>query len=72
MNKPGDGHPSTSQEQTPVPGTAVNAAASSVIPGPRTLESHDLLAGQSSVLICHSGEIYRLQTTRQGKLILTK
>ena len=32
----------------------------------------DLLAGQSSLLIRHLGEIYRLQTTRQGKLILTK
>jgi hemin uptake protein HemP len=36
------------------------------------VESHDLLGGQSSVLIRHLGEIYRLQTTRQGKLILTK
>ena len=72
MNKPGDGPPSTAQGQTPVPGTAVTAAASSPTPGPRTVESHDLLAGQSSVLIRHLGEIYRLQTTRQGKLILTK
>jgi hemin uptake protein HemP len=39
---------------------------------PQTLESRDLLAGQPSVLIRHLGEVYRLQTTRQGKLILTK
>jgi hemin uptake protein HemP len=72
MSKPGDGPPSTAQEQPPVTGTAVSAAASSPTPGSRAVESHDLLAGQSSVLIHHLGEIYRLQTTRQGKLILTK
>ena len=38
----------------------------------RTLDSHDLLGEQALVLIRHLGEIYRLQTTRQGKLILTK
>jgi len=55
--------------QAPTPAGAAGACAAS---GPRTVESHDLLAGQSSVLIRHLGEIYRLQTTRQGKLILTK
>ncbi len=40
--------------------------------GVRTIESQDLLQGQSVVLIRHLGEVYRLQTTRQGKLILTK
>jgi hemin uptake protein HemP len=40
--------------------------------GFRTLDSQDLLQGQSLVLIRHQGETYRLQTTRQGKLILTK
>ena len=39
---------------------------------PRTLDSQELLGEQSMVLIRHLGEIYRLQTTRQGKLILTK
>ncbi|OYU12507.1 MAG: hypothetical protein CFE38_05640 [Comamonadaceae bacterium PBBC1] len=38
----------------------------------RTLDSHELLGEQALVLIRHLGEIYRLQTTRQGKLILTK
>ena len=47
-------------------------AAVSPTQGPRTLDSRELLAGQSTVLIEHMGEIYRLQTTRQGKLILTK
>jgi hemin uptake protein HemP len=39
---------------------------------PGTIDSHDLLQGQSTLLIRHQGEIYRLQVTRQGKLILTK
>lgn len=38
----------------------------------RTVDSHELLGEQAMVLIRHLGEIYRLQTTRQGKLILTK
>jgi hemin uptake protein HemP len=42
------------------------------ISGLGAIDSRDLLAGQSIVLIHHLGEIYRLQTTRQGKLILTK
>ena len=40
--------------------------------GQRIIDSRDLLAGQSLLLIRHQGEFYRLQTTRQGKLILTK
>ena len=40
--------------------------------GPQTLDSRELLGNQAMVLIQHLGEIYRLQTTRQGKLILTK
>jgi hemin uptake protein HemP len=40
--------------------------------GLRVIDSSDLLAGQSSLLIRHLGEVYRLQITRQGKLILTK
>ncbi|MEY3613790.1 MAG: hypothetical protein RJB14_3512 [Pseudomonadota bacterium] len=75
MNKPGDGPSNASPGLTPASGHA-GAAGAPPAPrppkGPRTLESSDLLAGQSSLLIRHLGEIYRLQTTRQGKLILTK
>lgn len=39
---------------------------------PRTVDSRELLGDQVMVQIRHMGEIYRLQTTRQGKLILTK
>ncbi|MGQ0711755.1 MAG: hemin uptake protein HemP [Rhodoferax sp.] len=38
----------------------------------RTIASSELLAGQACILIAHAGQHYRLQTTRQGKLILTK
>ena len=75
MNKPGDGPSNASPGLTPASGHADAAGAppaSSPPKGPRTVESSDLLAGQSSLLIHHLGEIYRLQTTRQGKLILTK
>lgn len=36
------------------------------------LDSASLLRGNSSVAITHRGAVYRLQATRQGKLILTK
>ncbi|MCZ4313992.1 hemin uptake protein HemP [Comamonadaceae bacterium G21597-S1] len=35
-------------------------------------DSAALLRGHSSVAITHGGSVYRLQATRQGKLILTK
>lgn len=37
-----------------------------------SLDSDTLLRGQKAVTISHNGALYRLQTTRQGKLILTK
>jgi hemin uptake protein HemP len=36
------------------------------------LDSTTLLRGGRSVEIRHNGEVYRLQATRLGKLILTK
>ncbi len=36
------------------------------------VNSEDLLRGQRLVEIAHNGEVYRLQATRLGKLILTK
>jgi|EndMetStandDraft_4_1072995.scaffolds.fasta_scaffold1956052_1 hemin uptake protein HemP len=37
-----------------------------------TVESTDLLQGHKTVEIKHNGAVYRLQTTKLGKLILTK
>jgi hemin uptake protein HemP len=39
---------------------------------PPMLASSELLRGNRLVEIRHNGEIYRLQATRLGKLILTK
>lgn len=36
------------------------------------LRSSDLMQGRKLVNIEHNGHLYRLQTTKQGKLILTK
>lgn len=41
-------------------------------PSPGAIESTTLLNGGKSVTISHNGTAYRLQATRQGKLILTK
>jgi hemin uptake protein HemP len=48
---------------------AQSHAASGEVP---CLDSESLLQGHGSVAISHRGAIYRLQATRQGKLILTK
>lgn len=45
---------------------ATDGAASAAV------DSSALLQGQKTVAISHNGAVYRLQTTRLGKLILTK
>ncbi len=47
------------------------AAASACNRAPET-DSQTLLQGHNALLIHHQGEVYRLQHTRLGKLILTK
>ncbi len=65
--------PSTTQDETAgtVPGTAPVALDA---PGRKeeVLTAQALLAGRPWVAIEHNGQHYRLQTTRAGKLILTK
>ncbi len=39
---------------------------------PPLVESGELLRGHRAIEISHNGELYRLQATRLGKLILTK
>lgn len=36
------------------------------------VDSQQLLQGKKELVIQHQGRLYRLQATRQGKLILTK
>lgn len=38
----------------------------------QSIPSESVLRGQTAVEIEHNGQRYRLQATRQGKLILTK
>lgn len=66
--------------------SALHASEARGAPGPGTQEaqpqgcaaaaaplpSDQLLQGRRVVEIAHNGEIYRLQATRLGKLILTK
>jgi hemin uptake protein HemP len=39
---------------------------------PPLVDSRELFQGHKAVEIHHNGELYRLQATRTGKLILTK
>jgi hemin uptake protein HemP len=53
-------------------GASEVAAALSQAASARTINSVDLLHGAREVLIQHEEKIYRLQVTRNGKLILVK
>lgn len=53
-------------------GTTAGTPSRQAPAAPSPLDSQELLRGQNAVAITHNGAIYRLQTTRQGKLILTK
>lgn len=59
---PESGHPPTPEGST----TELESAP------PALLTSQEVLRGRKTVAITHNGALYRLQTTRQGKLILTK
>ena len=66
--------PAPHTRATPAADTAAEPAAPAAptcdaAPG---LDSAALLRGNNSVAIIHRGAVYRLQATRQGKLILTK
>ena len=56
--------PATQQALTRTPAPATVA--------PLRVDSASLMGGQRVLEIVHLGEVYRLQTTRFGKLILTK
>jgi hemin uptake protein HemP len=61
--------PATPTGDADSPSTALAPQDSHAVP---VLPSAELLRGQKAVSIDHNGSLYRLQTTRQGKLILTK
>lgn len=62
-------NPNTASVSTPAPAPSTSVPEAQHVP---VLPSADLLRGQKVVAIDHNGSLYRLQTTRQGKLILTK
>jgi hemin uptake protein HemP len=51
------------------PEAAAQAGSESM---PITVESSDILQGARAIAIRHNGALYRLQSTKLGKLILTK
>jgi len=61
----------SARNHEPLPEAPALATAHDGHPVP-VLPSSELLRGQKVVAIDHNGSLYRLQTTRQGKLILTK
>ena len=61
----GSERPSTLSGESP-------AAPARLEPRRAPLSSEKLLQGARMVEIVHNGEVYRLQATRLGKLILTK
>jgi hemin uptake protein HemP len=63
--------------EAPGPGKAraADAVVADTRAAPATnpaIKASSLLGSHSSVIIEHNGQLYRLQTTRAGKLILTK
>lgn len=52
--------------------TESTTAAAPAREAPAVLESRDLFAGRTEILIRHDGALYRMKITRQNKLILNK
>lgn len=56
----------------PAPAAAPVAAGATLPVGLRRISSDSLFSGAREIGIDHQGALYRLQITRQGKLILIK
>ncbi len=59
-----------SPDEPPALADAASDPAEAILAQP--LDSQQLLQGRRELQILHQGQIYRLQQTRQGKLILIK
>lgn len=64
---PGDGAGGVGPTHNGAPETALHHSGQAPV-----VDSASLLQGQRELFIQHQGQRYRLQATRQGKLILTK
>ena len=63
---------STSAAACAAPPLPLARPAADLDPSCAVVDSSALLQGQRTIAIAHNGTVYRLQATRQGKLILTK
>jgi hemin uptake protein HemP len=63
--------PAPASDHDPLKPSEFHGAASESVPQ-RTVNSADLFQGAREVQIRHDEKIYRLQVTRNGKLILIK
>ncbi len=59
-------------QERPAPPSTPEPVARAGLAANKAIDSAELLRGSKAIAISHNGEVYRLQTTRQGKLILTK
>ena len=64
--------PSSAPKATSPTQQAPTSATATAPVAPLRVDSAELMGGQRVLEIVHLGEVYRLQTTRFGKLILTK
>ncbi len=64
--------PLTARNTLTLRSTAMLDAAPTATDAPQIVDSTALLQGQRAVGISHNGAVYRLQSTKLGKLILTK
>lgn len=62
----------TSPSDADAPPSGVERVAPESSQRPPLVCSEQLMKGHRAIEISHNGELYRLQRTRQGKLILTK
>ena len=72
MNRAPTPSPGSSQNALSPQGSAVGKSHLLDRADAPLVESDLLLQGQREIRIAHNGVTYRLQATRQGKLILTK
>ncbi len=71
-DEPGGTRRPAPRAQTPSTDAGPGPQEAPAADGMPQVDSATLLRGHSSVAITHRGSVYRLQATRQGKLILTK
>lgn len=65
-------HPAASQVHAQQPAEVDQAGHAGAWLQELSVESSQLLRGKKSISIVHNGAVYRLQSTKLGKLILTK